>query len=224
MSVPPPGDAPTPSPYRVYPPLPVEPAPPRSALASHVLSACALMATLTSLHLSYSVARLTTASASSRTPAFATPPRHYPAEPRLHPKAPADPAAAARVEPQAPARAAMGHGVRSLGRGVYVVSRGALDDALEGRGGLGRRTRIVPETRDGRTVGVRVFGIHPGDSLSSLGFADGDVILRVGGVEVASPERCLEAYSALRAADRLTVSFERRGRVRSHVYAVVAKL
>ena len=221
MNAPSPGDAPPSSPYRVYPPLPVEPPPARSSLASHVLSACALMATLTSLHLSYSVARLTTVSASPRALPCAHAPRPFATGVPLPVSASAG---LARVEPTAPSRASMHHGVRALGRGVYVVSRGAIDAALQGQRGLGRRTRIVPEIRDGRTVGVRVFGIRPGDSLSSLGFADGDVILRVGDVEVASPDRCLEAYTTLRAADRLMVSFERRGRARSHVYAIVAEL
>ena len=47
------------------------------------------------------------------------------------------------------------------------------------------------------------------------------MILRVNGVEIASPDRCLEAYADLRRADRVTVTFERRGRRRSHVYALV---
>jgi len=224
MNAPPPGDAPPSSPYRVYPPLPVEPPPPRSSLASHVLSACALMATLTSLHLSYSVARLATAIASPRVLTCAAAPRPFVDQVPLPATSLAPSTAVAPVEPPAPALRATTRGVRALGRGVYVVSRRAIDGALESRGGLGRRTRIVPEIRDGRTVGVRVFGIHQGDSLSSLGFADGDVILRVNDVEVASPDRCLEAYARLRAADQLTVSFERRGRVRSHVYAIVAEL
>ncbi len=47
------------------------------------------------------------------------------------------------------------------------------------------------------------------------------MILRVNGVDIASPDRCLEAYARLRRADRVTVTFERRGRPRSHVYAIV---
>ncbi len=39
---------------------------------------------------------------------------------------------------------------------------------------------------------------------------------------VASPDRCLEAYTQLRNADRFEVSFERRGRLRSHIYAIVS--
>lgn len=224
MNAPSPGDAPPSSPYRVHPPLPVEHPPPRGSLASHVLSACALMATLTSLHLSYSVARLATSCASPRAPACAPEPRPFVAGNQLPATALGLFAAVAPVEPPAPERRATTRGVRPLGRGVYVVSRRAVEGALEGRGDLSRRTRILPEIRDGRTVGVRVLGIRPGDPLSSLGFADGDVILRVNDVEVATPDRCLEAYARLRVADRLTVSFERRGRPRSHVYALVAEL
>jgi S1-C subfamily serine protease len=63
--------------------------------------------------------------------------------------------------------------------------------------------------------------LRRGDALAAPGFADGDVILRVNGVEIASPDRCPEAYARLRRADRVTVTFERRGRRRSHVYALV---
>lgn len=105
-----------------------------------------------------------------------------------------------------------------------MISRRAIDRALAGPETLSHRTRILPEVRDGRTVGVRVFGIRRGDVLSSLGFANGDVILRVNELEVASPDRCLEAYSRLRASDRLTVTYERGGRVRSHGYAIVAEV
>jgi hypothetical protein len=111
-------------------------------------------------------------------------------------------------------------GVRASRRGVYVVSRRWLDGALNSPQALMRSTRIVPETRGGLTVGVRVFGVRPDDALARLGIADGDVILRVNGLAVASPDRCLEAYARLRAADRLTVEILRGGRGRTLVYVI----
>lgn len=111
-------------------------------------------------------------------------------------------------------------GVRPSGRGVYVVSRRWLEEALNSPQALMRSTRIVPETRGGRTVGVRVFGVRPGDDLARLGIADGDVILRVNGLSVASPDRCLEAYARLRAVDRITVETLREGRLRALVYVI----
>ncbi len=216
------GGAPPCSPYRVN--LPIPGAPPRSSLASQMLAACALVATLTSLHLSYTVARLVPPRASPRLLACAPSPRAVVAAVPLRPVDPVASAAVAEVEPAAPAPRDEALGVRALGRGVYVISRRAIDRALAGPETLARRTRILPEVRDGRTVGVRVFGIRQGDVLSSLGFANGDVILRVNELEIASPDRCLEAYARLRATDRLTVTYERGGRVRSHVYAIITEV
>jgi general secretion pathway protein C len=62
--------------------------------------------------------------------------------------------------------------------------------------------------------------VRPDDALARLGIADGDVILRVNGLAVASPDRCLEAYARLRAADRLTVEILRGGRGRTLVYVI----
>lgn len=111
--------------------------------------------------------------------------------------------------------------VRATGRGVFVVSRRSIDAMLERQQELMRSTRIVPVTRGGRVVGVRVFGIAPGDRLAGLGIANGDVIERINGYDVASPDRCLEAYARLRASNEVTVELERAGRRVWLVYVIV---
>jgi general secretion pathway protein C len=206
-------------PYRVALPLPVPPPPSRAHLvASYVLSACALLATLSSLHVASTLSRVVSMSACPRRCPV---PSATPAPAVVAPMRVMDAIGSASVHDFEPARPTALRGLRALGRGVYVVPRGSLDEALSAQRPLARRTVILPESRDGRVVGVRVYGIRRGDTLAALGFADGDVILRVNGVEIASPDRCLEAYARLRRADRVTVTFERRGRPRSHVYAIV---
>lgn len=216
-----PSDASSRGPYRVALPLPVPPPVSRAPLvASYVLSACALVATLSSLHVASTLSRVvSTSAASRRCPAAPAPPAPAAVGPVRAVEA-IGPAPSSGREFEPGRRPAL-WGVRALGRGVYVVSRRSIDEALSARRPLVRRTVILPEARDGRVVGVRVYGIRRGDALAALGFADGDVILRVNGVEIASPDRCLEAYARLRRADRVTVAFERRGRPRSHVYAIV---
>lgn len=214
-----PSDASSCGPYRVALPLPVPPPVSRAHLvASYVLSACALLATLSSLHVASTLSRVVSMSACPHRPAPAPAP---PALPVAGPMRVMDAIGPMSVHEFEPDRPAVLRGLRALGRGVYVIPRRSLDDALTARRPLARRTVILPEARDGRVVGVRVYGIRRGDTLAALGFADGDVILRVNGVEIASPERCLEAWARLRSADRVTVAFERRGRTRSHVYAIV---
>lgn len=182
------------------------------SLMSFGLSALALLVTLTSLHITTSLVGMVRMQSFQRSHVDLR--RHAP------PVAPAQsvPPLPLPVEVARP----LVDGVRPVGRDVYVVSRGAIDAALNNPATMMRRTTIFPETRDGRVVGVRVFGIQPGDMLDSLGFENGDVLRSVNDLDVASPDHCLEAYTRLRRADRFEVSFERRGRLRSHIYAIVS--
>ncbi len=112
-------------------------------------------------------------------------------------------------------------GVRAIGRGLYAVSRQGLDAALNDQQALMRSTRILPVERGGRVVGVQVFGVRPGDLLARLGVESGDTILRLNQFDIASPDRCLEAYARLRASDEITVELERAGRRVSLRYVIV---
>lgn len=115
---------------------------------------------------------------------------------------------------------AEGPRVRVAPPGAFVLRREALEGMLLPTG-LARSVRIVPARREGRVVGVRVLGVRPGDELSRLGIRGGDVILRVGGFDIATPDRCLEAYARLRASDELRVEILRDGRRVTQTYVLV---
>lgn len=215
-----PDDKPLPNPYRAAPHVaPMAPPSPWRVLSlvSFALSTLALLVTLTSLQLTASLVGFVRAE-SARRSLIDLRRRAPPGAPAVDVARPAPPPPVEVAAPPPP----LAEGIRDVGRGVYVVTRGAIDTALNGNAALMRRTTIVPETHNGRVVGVRVFGIRPGDVLDLLGFENGDVLRAVNGVDVASPDRCLEAYASARRTDRVEVAFERRGVPRSHVYAIVA--
>ncbi len=217
MSASTPDDVPPTTPYRAAPYVcPVAPPAPWRVLSlmSCGLSALALLVTLTSLQLTTALLGVVRMQSTQRSLVYLRRPVPAVAPERSVPPPP--------VEVAAPVAAPLADGIRPVGRGVYVVSRRAIVDALNGPAATMRRTTIFPETRDGRVVGVRVLGIRPGDMLDGLGFENGDVLRSVNGFDVASPDQCLEAYTRLRRDDRFEVSFERRGRLRSHIYAIVA--
>ena len=91
------------------------------------------------------------------------------------------------------------------------MQRFVLDGFLENQADLMRTARIVPEQENGKTVGIRLFGIRSDSFLGALGFENGDRLERVNGYDMASPEKALEAYARLRTADHLTVQVNRRG-------------
>jgi hypothetical protein len=110
--------------------------------------------------------------------------------------------------------------IRALGRGRFALTRDAVDHMLGRQGELMRGTRILPEVRGGRTVGVRVLGVHPGDLLAALGIESDDVLVRVNGSDVASPDHCLAAYASMGRTDRVVVELERRGRPVALTYVI----
>jgi general secretion pathway protein C len=93
----------------------------------------------------------------------------------------------------------------------FNIDRSVVDKILENQAELMKTARIVPEQKDGKVVGVRMFGIRPDTLLGTLGLQNGDRLETINGFNMASPEKALEAYARLRTASALNVSVNRRG-------------
>ena len=102
-------------------------------------------------------------------------------------------------------------GIQKVSATEFNIDRGVVDKILENQAELMRQARIVPEQENGKTVGIRMFGIRPDTLLGTLGMENGDRLQTINGFDMASPEKALEAYARLRTADKLTISLNRRG-------------
>lgn len=111
----------------------------------------------------------------------------------------------------APAAVAAPLVVAALPEARSGVSRGEVGRVLENPLSALGRVRVVPEQRDGKPVGLRLFGIQPTSLLGTLGLKSGDRLETINGFSVASPEKALEAYARLRTAARLDVHIVRSG-------------
>lgn len=94
----------------------------------------------------------------------------------------------------------------------FRVERSVIDNILENQAQLMRTARIVPEQKDGKTVGIRLFGIRSETLLGTLGMQNGDRLEKINGFDMASPEKALQAYARLRTASKLSVDITRRGK------------
>jgi general secretion pathway protein C len=101
--------------------------------------------------------------------------------------------------------------IQQVSETEFNVDRGVIDNILENQAQLMRSARIVPEQKDGKTVGIRLFGIRSDTLLGTLGMQNGDRLEKINGFDMASPEKALEAYARLRTATNLTVQLTRRG-------------
>jgi general secretion pathway protein C len=102
--------------------------------------------------------------------------------------------------------------IQKVSETEFNVDRSVIDNVLENQAQLMRSARIVPEQKDGKTVGIRLFGIRQDTLLGTLGMQNGDRLEKINGFDMASPEKALEAYARLRTATSLTVNLTRRGK------------
>jgi general secretion pathway protein C len=142
---------------------------------------------------------------------------------------PAAPAAAASPPPPqpgappggpSPAPADIVSKIQRVSANEFNVDRSVVDKILENQAELMKSARIVPEQKDGKVVGIRLFGIRPDTLLGTLGFENGDRLEAINGFNMASPEKALEAYARLRTASSLNVKLNRRGQATSLDYNI----
>ena len=125
--------------------------------------------------------------------------------------APGAPAAAAPATPADPLAAELDKGIKKIGEHNYEVQRSTLDSLLGNMGALAKGARIVPETKDGKPAGFRLFSIRPDGPFAKIGLLNGDVVSAINGLEMNSPDQALLAYTKLKTANHLSVAIERNG-------------
>ena len=125
--------------------------------------------------------------------------------------APAAVAAAPAAAPADPFTAELDKGIKKVTENSYEVQRSTLDTMLGNMAVLARSARIVPEVKDGKSAGFRLFGVKPDGPFGKIGLQNGDVISQINGLEMTSPDKALEVYTKLRSASHLSVALERSG-------------
>ncbi|HVZ34584.1 MAG TPA: type II secretion system protein GspC [Polyangiaceae bacterium] len=114
----------------------------------------------------------------------------------------------------------LNQGITAVSETNYTVSRQLLDKVLSNQAELMRAARVIPYEENGRTVGVKVYGIRRNALLGKLGIQNGDVLRTINGFDLSSPDSALEAYTKLREADQFSIAMVRRGQPKTMEYSV----
>jgi len=129
--------------------------------------------------------------------------------PKLASAAPAPPPPRGDAPPAASAE------VRQVDDNTYEISREDVERQLSNLSALATQARVVPSFKDGKANGFKIFSIRPGSLYQKLGLQNGDVIRKINGYAIDSPEKALEIYAKLRESTRIEVELERRGQVQT---------
>ena len=111
-------------------------------------------------------------------------------------------------------------GIRTVRENTYEVPRGTIDHALGNLDGVLSQARVVPAFRDGKPQGFKLFSVKKGSLYEQLGIQTGDVLQRINGLTLDTPEKALEAFSVLRGAPHIELDIERAGQPLRKVYDV----
>jgi hypothetical protein len=111
-------------------------------------------------------------------------------------------------------------GIRKLAEGRYEIKRRSLELALGNLGLLARLVRVTPDTRDGKPFGFRLFAIEADGPVAKLGLRNHDVLVSINGLDIATPDRVLDAYSKLKTASHLVLGIVREGREITQDYTI----
>lgn len=120
-----------------------------------------------------------------------------------------------------PAAAPM-QGVRKLDENKYEISRAVIDQQLSNLSAISTQARIVPSFKNGVANGFKLFSIQPGSLYASIGVENGDVIQRINGYEINSPDRALELLQKLRETSHVVIESERGGQALRKEYNISA--
>ena len=111
-------------------------------------------------------------------------------------------------------------GVTKLSATDYKVERAEVDRALSNLNEVATQARIVPSLKNGKPNGFKMFAIKPGSIYSKIGLQNGDVIQKINGYDMNSPDRALEIYTKLRDATSLSIELQRGGNTQTMNYAI----
>ncbi len=111
--------------------------------------------------------------------------------------------------------------IRKTGGTEWEIDREYLDSEVLGNlSKVATQARIVPSFKNGKPNGFKLFSIKPKSLYSQIGLQNGDVIQKINGYEMNSPDKALEIYQKLKDAGSVSVELTRRGQNVSHSYAI----
>ena len=121
----------------------------------------------------------------------------------------------AATSPDAPAD----DDVMRVDQGTWRVKRDLITEQFADLGTLSRQVRVTPHEIQGQPSGFRLTRLRPG-LLQRIGLINGDVLQRVNGLDINSPEEALKAYQAVQNEPTVRLEILRRNSPTTLTYEI----
>jgi len=130
-------------------------------------------------------------------------------------------AAAAPVPPPAPRPGdAGGADIVRVDTGTWQVKREKLLENFANVGSLSSQATVTPYFVQGQQLGFRLSQIRAGGVLQQIGLQEGDVLQKVNGLDIHSPQEALQAYQQLQTESTVRLSILRNNSSTTLTYEI----
>ncbi|MBI5665174.1 MAG: hypothetical protein HZC49_08850 [Nitrospirae bacterium] len=109
---------------------------------------------------------------------------------------------------------------KKVGEQDYILDSRRVQKSLENPEQIMTDARLLPNFVDGKQAGFKVSEVIPDGLYGSLGIKNGDVLLRINGLEISNPEVAIQAMSALKGMNRVSLDLVRNGKNMSMNYQI----
>ncbi len=114
----------------------------------------------------------------------------------------------------------LGKGIIKVAENQYKIPQTDIDEVMANLNNVASQARIVPSFENGKPNGFKLFSIRPNSIFGRLGMQNGDVISKINGYDMSSPDKALEVYSKLKDSKEITVEMSRRGQKVTSGYTI----
>lgn len=114
-----------------------------------------------------------------------------------------------------------GAGIRRVADNQYEIPQAEIDAVMNGGlATIATTVRVVPYFEAGKSAGFKLYSVKAGSLLSKMGLVNGDVLRKVNGYEISSPEKALEVYGILKSERNVSLDISRGGKPRTLQYSI----
>lgn len=107
---------------------------------------------------------------------------------------------------------------RKVSEGEYILDSDRVQESIENPEHIMTDARLLPNFVDGKQEGFTISEVIPDGLYDSLGMKNGDILLKVNGLEMSNPEVAIQAMTALRGMNRVNLDIIRGGKNMSLSY------
>lgn len=113
-----------------------------------------------------------------------------------------------------------GGGVNKTGEREWVLDQKAVQSALEDIGQVLSDARLTPVVTNGNVEGFLVAEVKPRGIFDAIGLKNGDILKRVNGYEITSPEKAVQVLTGLKGESKIDLDVARNGQKMSFHYEI----